>query len=113
MPEVGQGYEIDFNGQYMPYVLNSQSVWQFHYAYPFDLLQFLIADLNMFILFRFVRDELGFIRDNNITGVIVDMPAMLARFDHYFNKIVLIHCIVRNQFCRRRRDYRQLRIIRR
>jgi hypothetical protein len=96
----------------MPYVLNSQSVWQFHCAYPFDLLQFLIADLNLFILFRFVRDESGLIRGNYVSGVTVDMPAMLARFGHCFGKIALIHCIVRSQFCRRRRGYRWLRIIR-
>jgi hypothetical protein len=90
----------------MPYVLNSQSVWQFYCAYPLNFLQFLITDLNIFILFRFVRDEPGFIRDNNVTGATVDMPAILARFGHYFGKITLIHSIVRSQFCRRRRDYR-------
>jgi hypothetical protein len=102
MPEVGQGYKINLNKWYMPYVLNPQSVWQFHCAYPFNLLQFLIADLNIFILFRFVRDKPGLIRDNNITSATVDMPAVLARFGHYFSKIAFIHCTVRNQFCRRR-----------
>jgi hypothetical protein len=87
----------------MPYVLNPQSVWQFYYAYPLDLLQFLIADLNMFILFRFVRDESGFIRDSSVTGVTVDMLVMLARFGHYFSKVIFIHCTVRSQFCRFRR----------
>jgi hypothetical protein len=106
MPEVGQGYEIDLNGWYMPYVLNPQSVWQFHCAYPLDLLQFLIADLNMFILFRFVRDKLDLIRDNSVTGATVDMPAILARFGHYFGKVAFIHYTVRSQFCRRRRGYR-------
>jgi hypothetical protein len=96
MPEVGQDYKIDLNGWYMPYVLNPQSVWQFHYAYSFNLLQFLIADFNVFILFRFVRDEPGLIRDNNITGATVDMPAVLARFGHYFNKIIFVHCIIRS-----------------
>jgi hypothetical protein len=97
----------------MPYVLNPQSVWQFHYAYSFDLLQFLITDLNMFILFRFVRDEPGLIRDSYVSSATVDMPVMLARFGHYFNKIVLVHYTVRSQFYRRRRDCRWLRIIRR
>jgi hypothetical protein len=102
MSEVGQGYEIDLDRWYMPYVLNSQSVWQFHCAYFFDLLQFFIADLNMFILFRFVRDEPDLIRGNNVTGATVDMPVMLARFGHCFGKVALIHCTIRSQFCRRR-----------
>jgi hypothetical protein len=96
MPEVGQDYEIDFNKWYMPYVLNSQSVWQFYYTYFLNLLQFLIANLNMFILFRFVRDELGLIRDNSVTGATVDMLAVLARFGHCFNKIIFIYCIIRS-----------------
>jgi hypothetical protein len=65
----------------------------------------------MFILFRFVRDKLGLIRDNNVTGATVDIPVVLARFGHYFGKIVFIHCIVRSQFCRYR--YLWFRIIRR
>jgi hypothetical protein len=97
----------------MPYVLNPQSVWQFYCAYFLDLLQFLIADLNIFILFRFVRDEPGLIRNNNVSDVIVDMPAILARFGHRFNKVVLVHCTIRSQFYYRRRGYRWLRIIRR
>jgi hypothetical protein len=56
----------------------------------------------MFILFRFVRDELGLIRDNNVIGAIVDIPAMLARFGHYFGKVAFIYYIVRSQFYRRR-----------
>jgi hypothetical protein len=67
----------------------------------------------MFILFRFVRDKSGLIRDNSVSGATVDMPAILARFGYCFSKIALIHCTVRSQFCRRRRDYRWLRIIRR
>ena len=94
----------------MPYVLNPQSVWQFHYTYPFDLLQFLIADLNMFILFRFVRDEPGLIRGNNVSGATVDMPAVLARFGHCFGKVVFVHCTVRSQFCRFRRLFIARRI---
>jgi hypothetical protein len=94
----------------MPYVLNPQSVWQFHCAYSLNLLQFLIAYLNIFILFRFVRDEPGLIRGNNVNGATVDMPAILARFDHYFGKVTLIHYTVRSQFCRRR--YLWFRIIR-
>jgi hypothetical protein len=86
----------------MPYVLNPQSVWQFHCAYSLDLLQFFITDFYMFILFRFVRDELGLIRGNNVNGATVDMPAVLARFDHYFSKVILAHCTVRSQFYRRR-----------
>jgi hypothetical protein len=106
MPEVGQGYEINLNRWCMPYVLNPQSVWQFHCAYPLDLLQFFITDLNIFILFRFVRDEPGLIRDSNVTGATVDMPAVLTRFGHCFGKITFVHCTVRSQFCRRRRGYR-------
>ena len=90
----------------MPYVLNPQSIWQFYCAYPLNLLQFLIADLNIFIFFRFVRDELGLIRDSNVTGATVDIPAILARFGHCFGKVALVHCTVRNQFYRRRRDCR-------
>jgi hypothetical protein len=86
----------------MPYVLNSQSVWQFHCAYFLNLLQFLIADFNIFILFRFVRDEPGFIRDSCISGATVDMPVILARFNYYFGKVAFIYCIIRSQFCRRR-----------
>jgi hypothetical protein len=69
----------------------------------------------MFILFRFVRDELGLIRGSSVTGATVDMPAVLARFGHYFGKVVFIHCTVRSQFCRRRRrrGCLWLRIIRR
>jgi hypothetical protein len=80
----------------MPYVLNSQSVWQFYYAYPLNLLQFFIADLNIFILFQFVRDESGLIRDNNISDAIIDMPAILARFGYCFSKVIFIHYIIRN-----------------
>jgi hypothetical protein len=60
----------------------------------------------MFILFRFVRDELGLIRDSNVTSATVDMPAVLARFGHYFGKIAFVYCIIRSQFYRRRRDCR-------
>jgi hypothetical protein len=66
----------------------------------------------MFILFRFVRDKPGLIRDNNVTGATIDMPAVLTHFGHYFSKVTLIHCTVRSQFCRRR-DRLWLRIIRR
>jgi hypothetical protein len=83
----------------MSYVLNLQSVWQFYCAYLFNLLQFLIADLNIFILFRFVRGESGLIRNNSVNGAIIDMPAILARFGHYFGKVTFAHCTVRNQFC--------------
>jgi hypothetical protein len=113
MPEVGQDYEIDLNGWCMSYVLNPQSVWQFYCTYPLNLLQFLIADLNIFILFRFVRDEPGLIRDNSVSGATVDMLTMLARFDHCFNKVIFVHYTVRSQFYRRRRGCRWLRIIRR
>jgi hypothetical protein len=60
----------------------------------------------MFILFRFVRNKPGLIRGNNISDATVDMLAILARFGHYFSKVALIHCIIRSQFCRRRRGYR-------
>jgi hypothetical protein len=86
----------------MPYVLNPQSVWQFYCAYSFNFLQFLITYLNIFILFRFVRDEPGLIRDSNVNGATIDMPALLARFGYYFDKIAFIHYIIRCQFCRRR-----------
>jgi hypothetical protein len=66
----------------------------------------------MFILFRFVRDEPGLIRDNSINGATVDMPIILARFGHRFDKIALIYYTVRSQFCHRRRDCRWFRIIR-
>jgi hypothetical protein len=65
----------------------------------------------MFILFRFVRDEPGLIRDNYVNGAIVDMLAILARFGHCFGKVAFVHCIIRSQFCRCR--YMWLRIIRR
>jgi hypothetical protein len=90
----------------MSYVLNPQFVWQFYCAYSFNLLQFLIAYFNIFILFRFVRDKSGLIRGNNVTGATVDMPAVLARFGHYFSKIAFVHCIIRSQFYRRRRGCR-------
>jgi hypothetical protein len=64
----------------------------------------------MFILFRFVRDEPGLIRDNYVNDATVNMPAILARFGHYFSKVAFVHCTVRSQFCRRRL---WLRIIRR
>jgi hypothetical protein len=64
----------------------------------------------MFILFRFVRDESGLIRGNNVSGATVDIPVVLTRFGHYFSKIIFIHCTVRSQFCRRR--YLWFRIIR-
>jgi hypothetical protein len=64
----------------------------------------------MFILFRFVRDEPGLIRGNCVNGATVDMPAILARFGHYFSKVIFIHYTIRGQFCRRR--YLWLRIIR-
>jgi hypothetical protein len=106
MPEVGQDYKINFNEWYMPHVLNPQSVWQFHCVYPFNLLQFLIADLNVFIFFRFVRDEPGLIRDSCVSNATVDMPVILTRFGYYFGKVAFIYCTVRNQFCRRRRGCR-------
>jgi hypothetical protein len=113
VPEVGQGYEIDLDGWCMPYVLNPQSVWQFYCAYFLDFLQFFIADLNMFILFRFVRDESGLIRGSCVSGATVDMLAVLARFGHCFGKVIFVYCTVRSQFCRRRRGCRWFRIIRR
>jgi hypothetical protein len=59
-------------------------------------LQFLIADLNVFILFRFVRDEPSLIWDNYVSDATVDMPVILARFGYCFGKIVLIYYIIRN-----------------
>ena len=54
----------------------------------------------MFILFRFVRNELGLIRDSNIISATVDMPVILARFGYYFGKVTFVHYTVRSQFCR-------------
>jgi hypothetical protein len=65
----------------------------------------------MFILFRFVRDEPGLIRDNSVSSATIDMPAMLARFGHRFGKVALVHYTVRSQFYRRRCMW--FRIIRR
>jgi hypothetical protein len=56
----------------------------FHYACSLDSLQLLIANLNMFILFRFVRDEPGLTRGSSVAGATVDVPGMLALLDCCF-----------------------------
>ena len=109
MPEIGQGYEIDLNGWCMPYVLNPQSVWQFHCAYPLDLLQFIIANLDVFVLSGFVRNEPGLVRGRSIISATIDMPCMLARFGCSFGKEALASYLTRSQFG----SFRRLLIARR
>jgi hypothetical protein len=62
----------------MPYVLYEKSVRQFHCASFFNFLQFIIANLDMFVFSGFVRNEPGLIRGRSIVGAIVDMPYMLV-----------------------------------
>ena len=109
MLQVCQGNEVDLNGWCMPYVLYAQSVWQFHCANSFDLLQFLIIYLNMFVLSGFVRDELGFIKGCSIVGATVDMLCMLARFGCSFSIEALASYLTRSQFG----NFRRLRTARR
>jgi hypothetical protein len=73
----------------MPYVFHAESVWQFHCADFFNLLQLLAACLNIFILSGFIRDEPGLIRGGNIGGATIDMSGMLARFDCFFGEEAL------------------------
>ena len=95
----------------MPYVLYAQSVWQFYCVSSFNLLQFLIAYLNMFVLSGFVRDEPGFVRGRNIISATVDMPYMLARFGCSFGKEAFVSYLTRSQFggFRRLRTARKIR----
>ena len=90
----------------MPYVLYAQSVWQFHCASSLDLLQFVIANLDMFVLSGFVRDEPGLVGGRSIVGATVDMPCMLARFGCSFGIEALASYLTRSQFGR----FRRLRI---
>jgi hypothetical protein len=82
----------------MPYVLHTESVWQFHCADFLDLLQLLAACLNIFILSGFVRDEPGLIRGGSVSGATIDMPGMLARFDCSFGEEALASYITHSQF---------------
>jgi hypothetical protein len=82
----------------MPYVLYEKSVRQFHCVSSLNLLQFIIANLNMFVLSGFVRNESGLIRDRSIVSATVDMPYMLARFGCSFGKEALASYLTRNQF---------------
>jgi hypothetical protein len=93
----------------MPYVLYEKSVRQFHCANSLDLLQFIIANLNMFVLSGFVRNEPGLIRDRNIISATVDMPCILTRFGCSFSKKALASYLTRSQFG----SFRRLLITRR
>jgi hypothetical protein len=93
----------------MPYVLYEKSVRQFHCANSLNLLQFIIANLDMFVLSGFVRNEPDFIRDRNIIGATVDMPCILARFGCSFGKETLANYLTRSQFG----SFRRLLITRR
>jgi hypothetical protein len=93
----------------MPYVLYAKSVRQFYCASSLDLLQFIIANLNVFVLSGFVRNESGLIRDRSIVNATVDMPCMLVRFGYSFNKEALTSYLTRSQFG----NFRKLLIARR
>jgi hypothetical protein len=93
----------------MPYVLYEKSVRQFYYASFLNLLQFIIANLDIFVLSGFVRNEPGLVRGRNIISAIVDMPCMLARFGCSFSKKTLASYLTRNQFG----SFRKLLIARR
>jgi hypothetical protein len=93
----------------MPYVLYEKPVRQFHCASSLDLLQFVIANLNMFVLSGFVRNESGLVRGRNIISATVDMPYILARFGCSFSKKALASYLTRSQFG----NFRRLLITRR
>jgi hypothetical protein len=93
----------------MPYVLYEKSVRQFYCANSFDLLQFIIANLDVFVLSGFVRNESGLVRGRNIVSATIDIPYILARFGCSFNKKVFASYLTRNQFG----SFRKLFIIRR
>jgi hypothetical protein len=93
----------------MPYVLYEKSVRQFYCASSLNLLQFIIANLNIFVLSGFVRNEPGLIRDCNIVSATINMLCMLARFGCSFNKKVLASYLTRSQFD----NFRKLLITRR
>jgi hypothetical protein len=93
----------------MPYVLYAKSVRQFHCASSLNLLQFVIANLNIFVLSGFVRNEPGFVGDGNVISAIIDMPCILARFGYSFGKEALASYLTRNQFG----NFRRLLITRR
>jgi hypothetical protein len=93
----------------MPYVLYEKSVRQFHCVSSLNLLQFIIANLNVFVLSGFVRNEPGLIRGRNIISATVDMSCILARFGYFFGKKALASYLTRNQFD----SFRRLLITRR
>jgi hypothetical protein len=80
----------------MPYVLYEKSVRQFHCASSLDLLQFIIANLDIFVFSGFVRNESGLIRGRNIISATIDMPCILARFGYSFSKETLTSYLTRN-----------------
>jgi hypothetical protein len=80
----------------MPYVLYEKSVRQFHCASSFNFLQFIITNLDIFVLSGFVRNEPGLIRGRNIISVTVDMPYILARFGCSFDKKAFTSYLTRN-----------------
>jgi hypothetical protein len=82
----------------MPYVLYKKSVRQFHCVSSLNLLQFIIANLDVFVLSGFVRNESGLIRGRSIVSATVDMLCMLARFGCSFGKKILTSYLTRSQF---------------
>jgi hypothetical protein len=82
----------------MPYVLYEKSVYQFYCASFLDLLQFVIANLDIFIFSGFVRNEPGLVRGRNIVSATVDMLCMLARFGCSFGKKAFTNYLTRSQF---------------
>jgi hypothetical protein len=93
----------------MPYVLYEKSVRQFHCASSLNLLQFIITNLDIFVLSGFVRNEPGLVRGRSIVSATIDMPCMLARFDCSFSKKALTSYLTRSQFG----NFRRLLITRR
>jgi hypothetical protein len=96
----------------MPYVLYAQSVWQFYCANFLNLLQFIIINLNIFVLSGFVRNESGFVGGGNIISATIDMPYILARFGYSFGKKALASYLTRSQLGGFRRRIRITRKIR-
>jgi hypothetical protein len=82
----------------MSYVLYEKFVRQFYCASSLDFLQFIIANLDVFVLSGFVRNESGFVRGRSIVGATVDMPCMLARFGCFFGKEAFVSYLTRSQF---------------
>jgi hypothetical protein len=82
----------------MPYVLYAKSVRQFYCVSFLDLLQFVIVNLDMFVLSGFVRNKSGLVRGRSIIGATVDMSCILARFGCFFGKEVFASYLTRSQF---------------